>query len=252
MPSESQRAQELQRYSGFPAWAGAAVFAVVFAGFARTFYLRFLFQPPPLDWLLWIHGLLMTSWFVLFFLQIWLVRDRKVSVHRRLGWLALGLTPAIVGLGTYIAIRSTARDLRMPPAPGPPPLAFMEFLLIDLLLFAGFVGLGILTRRHRGYHMRFMLLACLSMSGPGISRIPFQALPGLRIFASSGPFGLFGLDLLLLYGCVIFDAIKHRRLHPVFVLGGLPLILIETPIFSQILSSRVAVAFGHLLISLQS
>jgi hypothetical protein len=246
------KTRQLQTYSAFPAWvAGAAVFAVVFAGFARTFYLRFLFQLPPLDWLLRLHGLFMTSWFLLFFVQVWLVKSRRVSVHQKLGWSVLALTPAIVALGTYIAIRSASRDLQMSPAAGPPALAFMEFLLIDLLLFAGFVVMGIVTRRKRGYHMRFMVLACLSMSGPGIFRIPFQTLPGLKFLASGGPFGLLGLDLLLLYGCVIFDTIKHRRLHPAFALGALPLILIDTPLLSRALGSSVAIALGHWLVALQ-
>jgi hypothetical protein len=251
MPTES-KTRDLQRSSRFPAYAGAVVFTVVFVGFARTFYLRFLFHLPRLDWLLQLHGLLMTGWFVFFFVQIWLIKNRKVSVHRRLGWFGLGLVSTIVALGTYIAIRSAVRDLRMPPTAGPPPLAFMEFLLIDLVLFAGFVVMGIVTRRNRGYHMRFMVLACLSMSGPGIFRIPFQAVPGLRFLASSGPFGLLGFDLLLLYGCLLVDTIKHRRLHPAFALGGLTLILIDTPLFSGILGSPVGIAIGHWLVSLQS
>ena len=246
------KTRELPRSSLFSAYAGAAVFAFVFVGFARTFYLRFLFHLPDLEWLLRLHGLLMTGWFVLFFVQIWLVKNRAVSVHRRLGWLGLVLASAIVPLATYIAVRSAARDIRMPAAPGPPPLAFMEFLLIDLVLFAGFVVLGILTRRKRDYHMRFMILACLSMSGPGIFRIPFQALPGLSYLAGGGPFGLLGFDLLLLYGCVIVDTITRRRLHPAFVIGGLPLILIDTPLISGMLGSHVGIAIGHWLISLQA
>jgi hypothetical protein len=248
--TESKK-HDLPRSSLFSAYAGAAVFVFVVVGFAPTFYLRFLFHLPDLDWLLRLHGLFMTSWFVLFFLQIWLVKSRKISVHRRLGWLGLALVSVIVPLGTYIAIRSAARDIRMA-APGPPPLAFMEFLLIDLLLFAGFVVMGIVARRKRDYHMRFMILACLSMSGPGIFRIPFRALPVFSYLAGGGPFGLFGFDLLLLYGCVIVDTFKRRRLHPAFLMGGLPLILIDTPLVSGMLGSHMATAIGHWLISLQS
>jgi hypothetical protein len=233
----------------FSAYAAAAVFAVVFVGFARTYYLRFLFHLPPLDWLLQVHGALMTGWFVLFFVQVWLATHHRIAIHRKLGWIGLAQMLGIVGLGTFLAIRSAARDLRATVGVG--PLAFMEFLLIDLFLFAAFVSVAIVMRRKSGYHMRFMLLACLSMSGPGISRIPFRELHGLSFLAGGGPFGLFGLDLLLLYGCVIIDTIRNRRLHPAFVLGGLPLIFIDTPLLARVLQSSIGVAFGGWLVSFQ-
>src|SRR3546814_12555921 len=62
-------------------YAAAAVvaLALVFAGFARTYYLRSAFDGPPLTLLLYVHGAVMTSWFVLFIVQARLVAhgDRK-------------------------------------------------------------------------------------------------------------------------------------------------------------------------------
>ena len=50
----------------------AAVFAlVVLAGFARTYYLKVLFGTPPLpSTLVHVHGLVMTSWVILFAVQV--------------------------------------------------------------------------------------------------------------------------------------------------------------------------------------
>ena len=42
---------------------------MVFAGFARTFYLKTIFGTPALSGLLFTHGVLMSLWFALFFTQ---------------------------------------------------------------------------------------------------------------------------------------------------------------------------------------
>ena len=233
----------------FSAFVGACVFFFVFVGFARTYYLRPLSGLPRLEPLLHVHGLLMTGWFVLFFVQIALVKSRHLNIHRRMGWFGMGLTINIVLLATYLAIRSAAHDLAMPPAGGPPAIEFMEILLTDLILFAGFVTLGIVYRRNRSYHMRFMLLACLSMSGPGIFRIPLRSLPVMSALAGGGPYGLFGLDLLLLYGCIVVDTVKNRSLHPAFLLGGIPLVLIDTPLFGAAAGSHWGLEVGRWLVS---
>ncbi|HEX8148664.1 MAG TPA: hypothetical protein VF591_15895 [Pyrinomonadaceae bacterium] len=51
-----------------------AFLAVVFAGFARTYYLRPYFGTPQLTPLLHLHGLVFTSWVVLLLAQTALVK----------------------------------------------------------------------------------------------------------------------------------------------------------------------------------
>jgi hypothetical protein len=67
----------------FHALACTAAFASVFVGFARTYYLEFLFGTPALPWLVHLHGALMTSWFVLFFTQTYLIASHRTSWHPR-------------------------------------------------------------------------------------------------------------------------------------------------------------------------
>jgi len=75
---------------------GCLHFFLVLVGFARTYYLRLLFGLPHLEPLLHLHGLLMTGWFVLFFVQIVLVKRRRLDIHRRTGWFGLALMAGIV------------------------------------------------------------------------------------------------------------------------------------------------------------
>ena len=59
------------------AWAALAIVAIVFAGFARTFYLKVLFDTPTLSTQLHVHGVVMTLWFALFALQVGLIATRR-------------------------------------------------------------------------------------------------------------------------------------------------------------------------------
>lgn len=75
----------------------AAAFAVtVFAGFARTYYLRPFFDPKPLVTILHLHGLVFTSWVVLLVVQTALVAKRRTDVHRRLGVAGAALAALMV------------------------------------------------------------------------------------------------------------------------------------------------------------
>src|ERR1700729_2128607 len=56
-------------------------------GFGHTVDARLLHARPPRPVLLWVHGVVFSAWIVLFITQSALVRVRKVSVHRTLGWL---------------------------------------------------------------------------------------------------------------------------------------------------------------------
>lgn len=63
----------------------AVAVASVFVGFARTFYLGWMFDAPTLTPLLFAHGIVFTSWFLLFGAQTTLVAAHRTDIHRRLG-----------------------------------------------------------------------------------------------------------------------------------------------------------------------
>lgn len=233
----------------FYAWAGAAAFAIVFIGFARTYFLKSFFETPVLPWLLHFHGTLMTSWFALFFVQTYLIASHRVRLHRRLGVFGAVVAALIVIVGITVALRFGAREMGKPQVDGPPPLAFMGFLFAALLVFAMLVGAALLLRRQREYHKRLMLLSCLEMVGPGLSRIPLEHVPAIAFLKSGGPGGLLGLDLLVLYACVAWDTWRHRRLHPAFVAGGLLLVAMDLPFIWLFPSSPTWTHFATWLVS---
>ena len=191
--------------------AGVAAFAIVFAGFARTYYLKVVFGTPALPLLLHVHGIVMTLWFVLFVTQACLIATHRVDLHRRLGVFGAALAGVVVIVVTTVIVEAQKRNLRL----GHPILAAMAFQLSIVLVFAVLVTAAILLRRRSDFHKRLMLLACLSILSPGIVRIP------LHFIRHGGVFPLFGLLDLCLIVCVAVDTLYHRRVHPAFLWGGL-------------------------------
>ena len=183
---------------------------IVLAGFARTYYLKPFFNTPDLAGrIVHLHGIVMTAWVVLFVVQISLVATRRTRIHQRLGVFGAGLAALVVIVGVLTALYAAARV----GTPGPPELGFLIIPLGDMLIFAILIGLALYFRRKLDIHKRLMLLAAINLLTPAIARIP------LDFIINGGPLAFFALTDVCLLACVAFDTFKHRRLHPVFLLG---------------------------------
>ncbi len=206
--SRSLALDSQHRFYTFASWG---VVAIVLLGFAKTYYLKLVFGTPGLSPLLHLHGLVMTCWFALFLVQTWLVATHRVDLHRKLGILGAFLAASVLVVGTITAITAA----RLGRSPGPPPLIFLIVPLGDMVVFGSLVGAGLWLRRHREAHRRLMLLSCLGILAAAISRIPLDAI------AKAGPLAYFGLTDLAVIGCAIYDRVRHGRVHPAFLWGGL-------------------------------
>src|ERR1700690_1312444 len=120
-------------------WAALAAIAIVFAGFARTYFLKASFGTPALSTLVHVHGFVMTLWFAFFLMQVRLVAMHRTDLHRRTGVAGalLAVTVLIVGITTAIPAAKLGRT------PGPPPLVFLVIPLGDMLVFASLVSAGL-------------------------------------------------------------------------------------------------------------
>jgi hypothetical protein len=191
---------------------------VVFAGFARTYYLKFVFGTPSLPWLLHVHGIVMTAWIVLFLTQVGLVSAHRVDLHRRLGMTGGFLAALIVTVGAAAAIRMTRRDVLIHPN-SDYPLAFLALQLLGLLLvFSVLVVCALLLRRRPEYHKRLMLLAFLRLLPPAVTRLP------LSFIQKGGIPVIVGVDVVAVILVSVVDTIRNRRLHPALAWGGLLLV----------------------------
>jgi hypothetical protein len=194
--------------------AALACGVIAVTGFARSYYLKSLFGRPPLPLLLHVHGIIMSAWCVLFFAQAYLVATHRVRVHRRLGTLGAALAFLVVAIGTYATVESTAREVQHHIV-GPFHYLF-GLNLLNLLLFAAFVGAALTLRSRPDFHKRLMLMATLSLLAPAVARITLLFTHGYM-----AQFLAFDFCVLTF---VAIDTIRHRHLHLALGLGATLLI----------------------------
>lgn len=231
-----------RRISDRPLYLMAAVLIplVVLAGFARTYYLKGFFATPPLpSFIVHVHGIVMTAWVALFIVQITLVARRRTKVHQQLGILGAIIAALVVVVGILTALHAAARGA----TPGPPPLAFLIIPLGDMVLFAVLIGAALYYRKRFDVHKRLMLLAGTAMLPPAIARIP------ISFITNYGPLAFYGLTDLCIIGFVVFDTIRHRRLHPVFLWGTLLVILFQ-PLRILVAGTDAWMSFAAVLVRL--
>lgn len=193
----------------------------VFAGFARTYYLRAHFEPRPLIPLLHLHGFVFTSWLVLFLTQTTLVATNRTRIHRRLGIAGAVIATLMVVVGVTTAI-IRAKVIDVPPG-SPSPLVFLTIPLGDMLMFAIIVGAGFYFRRRADVHKRLMLLATISILPAAVARLPFA------FIQQFGPVAFFGLSDLFIVPLLLYDFATRGRPHRATVLGG-SLIVLSHPL----------------------
>lgn len=222
-------------------WFAVLMPIIVLAGFARSYYLKGFFGFPPLPSLLvQVHGIVMTSWVVLFVTQVTLVATGRTRTHQRLGVFGAILAVLIVIVGVLTAIAGAARGA----TPGPPALQFLAVPLFDMVTFAILVGTALYVRRRRlDIHKRLMLIAAVNLLAPAIARIP------LHFIQAGGPLAFFGLTDLCLLACVAFDTIKNRRLHPAFLWGAL-LVIASQPLRLMLSGTDIWLRFATTLAGL--
>jgi hypothetical protein len=157
-------------------YSGMALFmiAIVFLGFAQSFYLRGLVNisprpNPTLPPLVLIHGLVFTGWMLLFLTQALLVAANRRDIHRQLGVLGMALALVMLPMIYAIGVGQVARANQ--PA-GITALAWTSLPLSAIPPFAILVGLGWRYRREAQTHKRLMLGAALLMMHPAIGRFP--------------------------------------------------------------------------------
>lgn len=211
-----------------------AFLLTAFAGFAPTYYLRGLTDRPPLDPIFHLHGLVFTSWLLLLLAQTTLVARHRVDLHRRLGIVGAGLAGVMVIVGIITAITGAGQGL----VPGgfEPPV-FLIFPLGQMFLFAVFAGAAVWKRRQPEIHRRLILLSTAVVVTPAISRLPFVPNPLVAL----------GLSTLFVAAGIVHDWRSHRRVHPVYLWGGLA-ILVSGPVRFALGQTDAWQTFARLLI----
>src|SRR6185436_1199472 len=147
--------------------------------------------------------------------QVRLVAAKRIDWHRRLGIIGAVLAVLMIVVGWAIVTVTTRRNFLA--GGGAEALSFMAIAGGDILLFAVFIGAGLVYRRRADRHKRFMLLATIALLPAAFARVP-----GI---ADLGFLGFFAATDLPIAVCVLVDQFLWKRVHPVYLYGGLAVVL---------------------------
>ncbi|HEV2828724.1 MAG TPA: hypothetical protein VGW76_14090 [Pyrinomonadaceae bacterium] len=211
-PAITRRRRERWFYLGIT----IAFVITVFAGFAPTYYLRPVFTVTPLMPLLHLHGLVFSSWLVLFLVQTTLVAAHRTDIHRRLGIVGGVIAGLMVLVGFITAVIRAAQGASPPGAP--PALVFLVVPIGDILVFSILVSAGFYFRRRPDVHKRLMLFATISILAAAVARLPFS------FIATGGPPVFFAISDIFILVILLYDLITLRRIHRITALASLLII----------------------------
>jgi hypothetical protein len=195
----------------------------------QALYLRPVFKPVPIPGYLFVHGIVLTSWFVWFAMQTLLIQSRRAALHRRLGVVGAVLAVVVPFAGLLATSRVVGRvvangiDLNGDASligigVSGPVIQFLAGVvwgnLSSAVTFAVLAWAGILLRRRAAAHKRLLVIATVSILGPALARLARLPFFG----GEQGPFTVSVL-LALLAAVVIHDLVTMRKLHPATTAG---------------------------------
>ena len=196
---------------------------------------------PQIRTLLIAHGIVMTTWMLLFVLQSLLIMAGKRRVHMTFGVASAVISACAVVLGFWVALAATRQNLPGVMIAGLLPRPFMIVPIFMVVSFATFITAGLWNRMRSEIHRPMMLLSALSTTGAPITRIHFidSRLNGTIAEARFNEF--FGMLVLGAF-LVAVKWLVARRFDRWFVFGygallvacGIVVRLAITPAWAQI------------------
>lgn len=219
---------------------GLAIAAITFIGFAQSYYLSRWLDPPVnsarITTLLAVHGAAFTGWIVLMVVQPTLIAMKNRRLHRKLGYSGAILAASIVMFGNLAAVAAMDGGF----IGFGDPHAFYAIPFFDINSFAVVVALAILWRNHAETHKRLILLANVAILSAAVARIPMATLQ------AGAPFTFILLPGLIILAGIIFDKRTRGRVHPVWIWGGLAMMMMKLLVL-PIMTSAPWLAFARFM-----
>ena len=204
---------------------GLLIWVAVFYGFYRSFYLNHWFATPPrmrtLTPLYLVHGTIFSFWVGLAVLQPALIVARNRKLHKRIGWVAVGLASAVVIIGNLVAIESLNYGQFGGPAAR---RTFYAVPVFDMLVFATCVGLAVHWRNYSETHKRLMILSYAQLLHAAVGRYPIHVSDAVAPWLFLG-----GTDLAIIGAGAVYDLATRGKVHRVWLIGG-GLVLLSEPL----------------------
>ena len=189
---------------------GAVIIALtIVAGFSVQYLMgRSTFYAPPL---VHAHAIVFMGWVAIYLTQNLLIGSRRLDIHRKLGWIAVGWLGPMVLLGCLVTL-NMVRGGRVPFFFR--PLQFLVFDPMTLFFFAGLTIAAVTMRRQTDWHRRLHFCGMSLLLGPAFGRL--LPLPLLQPWAWEAAFAA---GLLFPLAGVLSDLRRKGKIHPAWRYG---------------------------------
>jgi hypothetical protein len=185
-------------------WLGI-FWIIVGLGFGFDLH-NYLHEQPPVPIIVHVHAIATTIWLLVATVMVLTVETGNVPFHRRFGWFASGYAAVVIVIAIASELSWQALNMH---TPGDPPPEFLAIAFGGPLCFAILLAYGILLRRNLAAHRRVMILAAISISDAGFSRLMSLFMPEPTHFL--GTYLYFeGGNLLIILLMFAWDWKKNR------------------------------------------
>jgi hypothetical protein len=162
-----------------------------------------------------VHAAAFIAWQLLFLWQTVLIAANRPALHRRFGTALAMLAVVMMGIAIQAGLTAFAKNAH--------PVGILSLLYVviphvDMILFAVFVSLALVFRKKSDTHKRLMFLASIALMDAVAGRLPAL----WRI----GPWAHFVVQDAFVVAGIVYDWIYFRRVHPVYVWGGLAILVL--------------------------
>lgn len=201
--------------------------ATVVIGFTRTLFFRPSFDVPSIPVYLFVHGIVLTAWYLWLFLQSALVAAHRTDLHRRAGVAGVCLAACVIAVSLVTVLNFIPRMRHTGFDVASESVTLVQLVITSALALTAFtvlVALAVSHRRRPPIHKRLMMFASIAIIGPAGSRVP-ATLSALGLSPAIGLFLLF----IMLTAPIAYDLIERGRPHLVtvvclmVVIGSVPL-----------------------------
>lgn len=211
----------------FHFWMAGVFVLTAFGGFTPTYWAKLVagtFHYPPI---LHVHGLLLFSWTLFYFLQTGFVASGRTMRHREWGLAGISLFTLVIC--SILAAQIVMMRFFDAQGFGDAARRFAAVPLCGLPLMITLFSLAIANTRRPEVHKRLMYVLMASMMTPAIARVFLVLLAPAGADAGGPPPNAAVIPptivaFLLIAVAMIYDWRKRGRPHQVYVFGGIALL----------------------------
>jgi len=192
----------------------ALIVLIVVIGFGPS-YVGAILSGHKTSLVLHFHAVVFIGWIALFTLQALLPAFGRVDLHKKIGQFGIAYAILLVVVGLTTTVNRVAYYFN----DGQEALAraFLIAPLSDMIVFPIFFTAAILFRHKPNIHKRLMLVATVSLTIAAVARMSF--LP-------ASYWSIHFIWLSPIYLAMGYDLLKHRMIHPAYIVGILVLAIV--------------------------